>query len=130
MAYAFEILQETLQIYRFDPTDILTVMPHAAKLSIFSLTATEEEISLVAPADFELPMPPRAVHGVWRALKVEGPLDFSAIGILADISATLAEAGISIFVISTFDTDYVLVKAEKLDATRKALRAAGHQLRG
>jgi len=53
-------------------------------------------------------------------------LDFSLTGILADISAVLAKAEISIFAISTFDTDYILVKSEKLQATKKALQQAGY----
>jgi hypothetical protein len=63
----------------------------------------------------------------WRALAVKGPLDFGLTGILASIAAPLAEAGISIFAISTFDTDYVLVKAERLDDAVEALRRAGHR---
>jgi hypothetical protein len=62
----------------------------------------------------------------WRALAVEGPLDFGLTGILASIATPLAEAGISLFAISTFDTDYVLVKAERLDDAMEALRRAGH----
>jgi hypothetical protein len=61
-------------------------------------------------------------------LAVAGPLDFGLTGLLASIAAPLAEAGISIFAISTFDTDYVLVKAEKLDDAADALRRAGHRI--
>jgi len=62
----------------------------------------------------------------WSCIKVLGPLDFSLTGILADISAVLAKASVSIFAISTFDTDYVLVKSEKLPVARNALQKAGY----
>jgi len=61
----------------------------------------------------------------WRAFKVCGPLDFGLVGILAKISAALADAGVPLFAVSTYDTDYILVKAEKLDTAIIALRAQG-----
>jgi hypothetical protein len=61
-------------------------------------------------------------------LKVEGPLDLSLTGILASLSAPLAEAGISIFAVSTFDTDYLLIKANDLQNTIQVLRQAGHHI--
>ena len=64
----------------------------------------------------------------WRALKVQGPLAFSMVGVLAELSSLLAGAGVSIFVLSTFDTDYLLVKEEKLEAAVRALIEAGHQV--
>ena len=60
----------------------------------------------------------------WSCIKVIGPLDFSLTGILSDISVILAKAKISIFAISTFDTDYILVKSEKLQAAKKVLKQA------
>ncbi len=64
----------------------------------------------------------------WRCLQVRGPLDFNQIGVLAALSAPLAKSGVSIFSISSFDTDYVLVKAAKLEVALQALRAAGHRI--
>ena len=64
----------------------------------------------------------------WRALGVLGPLDFGLTGILASIAAPLAAAGVSIFAISTYDTDYVLVRETALATAVDALRAAGHEL--
>lgn len=64
-------------------------------------------------------------HG-WRALQVEGPLDFSLTGILASLATPLSGAGISIFAISTYDTDYLLVKEVHLDRARKVLEALGY----
>ncbi len=62
----------------------------------------------------------------WRILKVDGPLEFSLTGILASVAGPLAKAGISIFAISTFDTDYVMVKSEKAEEAVKVLTKAGH----
>ena len=64
----------------------------------------------------------------WRCLEILGPLGFSMTGIISRISGTLADAGISIFTISTFDTDYILVKKDTLDATKAALKQKQYQL--
>ncbi|MEO1971551.1 MAG: ACT domain-containing protein, partial [Pirellulaceae bacterium] len=57
-----------------------------------------------------------------------GPLDFSIVGVIATLTGTLAAADISVFAVSTFDTDYLLVKQQDLDATVKSLTIAGHQI--
>jgi hypothetical protein len=62
----------------------------------------------------------------WRALAVVGPIEFNAVGILASLAAPLATAGVSIFALSTYDTDTILVRDSALPATFAALRAAGH----
>jgi hypothetical protein len=64
----------------------------------------------------------------WRAFKVRGPLDFGLVGILAGISGVLADAEVSIFAISTHDTDYILVRGAQLEAAVTALRAAGYEV--
>ena len=65
----------------------------------------------------------------WKCLKVEGPLDFSLIGILASLTACLANADISVFAISTYDTDYLMVKEENLDVACLVLCQEGHNLK-
>jgi hypothetical protein len=72
-----------------------------------------------------VPADVRAERG-WRAFKVEGPLDFSLTGILSRIAAPLTDAGVSIFAISTFDTDYVLVRESALEKAKRALTDSGH----
>jgi len=62
----------------------------------------------------------------WRCLKLHGPLDFSLTGILAALATPLAEAGISIFAISTYDTDYILVRDKDLARARSVLAECGH----
>ncbi len=89
-----------------------------------SVTRTAEELSIVLPAD-------RARAGWktetgWRMLQVAGPLDFELTGIVAGLTTPLAEAGLPVFVVSTFDTDYLLVRSDRLDAAIEALREAGH----
>ncbi len=64
----------------------------------------------------------------WRALAVEGPLDFGLTGVLASLTAPLAEAGVPVFVLSTWSTDFLLVPGVQLEAARVALTAAGHEL--
>ena len=101
------------------------VLPAWTGSSTFaSITRTPDELSIVCDEE-SVPEGARAETG-WNLLKVEGPLDFSAVGIVASLTAPIAAAGISIFVISTFDTDYLLVKAENLDTAADALRRAGH----
>lgn len=70
------------------------------------------------------------VEGGWRALMVVGPLDFSLTGVLADLAVPLADAGVSIFALSTYDTDFILVKETALTTAIDALRRAGHRVGG
>jgi len=88
-----------------------------------TVSRTRDELSVVCP---EARLPPgfeEAERG-WRGFKVEGPLDFALTGILARLAAPLAEAGISIFAISTFDTDYLLVRSGDLAAATTVLQQA------
>jgi uncharacterized protein len=106
------------------PADAPAPAPAAGALG--SVTRTAEELSIVCPvAD----APPGAeVECGWRALQVAGPLDFALTGVLAAIAVPLAEAEISIFAVSTYDTDYVLVREAALPAAAEALRRAGHEV--
>ena len=89
-----------------------------------SITRTSDELSIVC-AERDVPLGVKVDRG-WRALKIEGPLDLSLTGVLASIAVPLAEAKINIFAISTFDTDYVLVKADRVAEAIGVLRNAGH----
>lgn len=89
-------------------------------------TRTTDELSIVCGEE-HVPENVTAELG-WRGLKVVGPLDFSLVGILASLALPLAEAGISIFALSTYDTDYVLVKEADLDKACQTLMEAGHNL--
>ncbi len=88
------------------------------------MTYTTDELSIVCPGS-SVPADVRCEKG-WVAIKVRGPLDFSLTGILAALASPLAADGIPIFALSTFDTDYVLVKEQDLLRAKKALERAGH----
>jgi hypothetical protein len=91
-----------------------------------SVTRTAEELSIVC----ELASVPEGVRCEpgWRVLQIQGPLEFGLVGVLAAVAVPLAGAGVSIFAISTFDTDYILVKSSDLARSTRTLRAAGHTI--
>jgi hypothetical protein len=91
---------------------------------MYSITRTADELSIVVPDDVVLAGTRR--EGGWSCIKVLGPLDFGLTGILAGISRVLAEEEISIFAVSTFDTDYILIKKENCEHAMQALKAAGY----
>ena len=92
----------------------------------FNFTAvTDEEISLVCRT-CDVPEDTLIREDGWKGFRIEGVLDFSLIGILSKISGILAENGVGIFAVSTYNTDYVLMKAEQFDAGMKALEEAGY----
>lgn len=88
---------------------------------------TDQENSLVCPTEF---MPDDMIEREdgWRALRIQGILDFSLIGILAKISSLLAEHNIGIFVISTYNTDYILTKAENFERAVRVLADHGYEI--
>ena len=92
-----------------------------------SITRTSEELSIVC-AESLVPKGVKHEAG-WRLFKVDGPLDFALTGVLASVVAPLAQAGISIFSIATFNTDYVLVKDARIAEAVKALQSAGHSVK-
>lgn len=115
-------LTGTFSVCRLGPSD--SVPEWAESSNLLSITRTASELSIVCDQE-AVPGEVQAERG-WAALVVEGPLDFALVGILADLSAALAEAGVSLFAISTFDTDYLLVPETSLDRATSALRARGH----
>lgn len=99
-------------------------VPAWAAGSFVSVTRTPHELSIVCeqanvPSDIRM-------EGGWHALMVAGPLDFNLTGVLASLTAPLSAAGISVFAIATYDTDYVLVRARDLSHAVRVLRDAGH----
>ncbi|AAM06197.1 TPA: ACT domain-containing protein [Methanosarcina acetivorans] len=99
--------------------------------SFFSITKTPEELSLVCPESsipVNIPEKVRTEKG-WSCLKVEGPLDFGLTGILAGISKVLADNYISVFAVSTYDTDYILIREKCLKLAVRALEEAGYEVR-
>lgn len=86
---------------------------------------TDDEISLVCVTE-HTPAKTLEREDGWRGFRIEGVLDFSLIGILSRISGALADAGIGIFAVSTYNTDYIMVKAESFDKAAVVLAAAGY----
>ena len=93
----------------------------------FFAAKTDEEISLVCKTE-NVPQQTIQREDGWRCFRVEGTLDFSLVGILSKLSAILAENGISIFAVSTFNTDYVLVKKESFDRAMSVLSDKGYEM--
>lgn len=91
------------------------------------LGKTDEENSLVCMTD-EVPSNVIQRDDGWKGFRIQGVLDFSLIGILAEISVILAENGISIFAVSTYNTDYILIKIEKYQKALDVLKASGYQI--
>ena len=118
------LLRDTLAICRLDGR---ALVPNWAEGSSFlSLTRTADELSLVCSRA----VVPEGVTGEagWRCLRVAGPLGFGLTGILASLAVPLAAAGVSLFAISTYDTDYLLVREADLERAVQALRGAGHEV--
>ncbi|MBB4910400.1 ACT domain-containing protein [Actinophytocola algeriensis] len=103
-----------------------TEAPRIEAAGLVSITSTPTEVSIVCPTDVA-PETEHA-HPGWRLLTVRGPLEFDLTGIMAALAGELAAAGVSLFAVSTYDTDHVLVKAADLQRAVKALREAGHEI--
>lgn len=92
---------------------------------IFFIGKTDEELSLVCETEYA-PEKTLAREDGWRGFRIRGVIDFSLVGVLSELSAVLAENGIGIFAVSTYNTDYILVKEERFREALKALEKAGH----
>ena len=117
------ILDETYIIHKLDQS---TNLPEELiECEFYSLSNSQEELSLVCPEQMLIQSENNSPN--WKCLKVAGPLDLNLTGILAGISDTLAKAKISIFAISTFETDYVLIQKQVLETAKSALKSAGYK---
>jgi len=93
---------------------------------LISVTRTGEEVSVVC-AEAAVPDGVKCEKG-WRCLRIRGPLSFTETGVLSSLAAPLARAGISIFVVSTYDTDNILVKEKHLGTAQAVLASEGHTI--
>ncbi len=109
-------------VHRFAPE--VEIPAQVFSTDFLALVRTAEELSIVVPQ--EVALSGQRVELDWRLLKVVGPLEFSLTGILAGLAAPLAEAQIPIFAISTYDTDYLLVKQAQIEAAVRVLQARGY----
>ena len=118
------VLEGLYTIHRF-PSDH-DIPEQVYESEFYSISKSEDELSIVCNSSILLNSEKN--ESGWSCIKVSGALDFSLTGILADISAVLAGAEISIFAISTFDTDYILIKSQDLPSAGKVLLSSGYTL--
>lgn len=121
---ALRLVPGRLSVCRL-PADAPWPIPARAQ-SLFSVTRTAQEISIVCDED-EAPHGAR-VEAEWSCLEVVGPLDFQMVGVLAGLTHCLAAVGVSVFVMSTYDTDLVLVREHNLVPAMAALAQSGYAL--
>lgn len=123
MHLKFRQLADTFAICRLPPD---APVPQCTAAEFTSITRTAEELSIVCPVD-QAPSGANC-ESPWACFKLEGPFPFSLTGVLASFLDPLAERGIPIFAVSTFDTDYILVKEEHAARAVETLTTAGHTL--
>lgn len=123
-AISLTLLPEHLSIFRFDPSVPLTSL--GGLTEVWSITRTRRELSVVAEegacsaADEEDPG--------WRCLYVDGPIPFNLTGVVAGITTAIAAQGLPVFVLSTFDSDLILLRSESLDEALPALKDSGYMV--
>lgn len=123
--FSLDIFPDSFAICRLEPD---TPIPEWAHGDFLSITRTQEEHSIVCPQD----RVPDAVRSEkdWRCLRVAGKLDFSLVGVIASLTGPLADAGIGVFVVSSFDRDFLLVRDADLGRAVEVLEGAGHRIAG
>ena len=117
------LLDENFSIHRFN--ELNEVPDKIFQSSFFNITRTDDEVSVICPSSLNFDS--KQCNKDWRCIKVMGPLDFNLTGILANLSQVLANAQISIFSLSTYDTDYILVKSVTIKKSIAALESAGYK---
>ena len=122
MQIKLETIEGEYSICRLSPD---APIPEWAEAGFCSITRSENELSIVVKAG-GIPEPLERENG-WKMFRVAGSLDFSMVGVIAGISRVLADSVISIFVISTFETDYILVKSDQFDSAVTTLKTAGYE---
>jgi len=124
MKLTLKLLSECFTVHRFPTNNEIPSQVFSAP--IYFIAKTFDEVSIVLPDNIAINSDKSEPN--WQALQVVGPLDFSLTGILSDIAAILANEKISIFAISTFDTDYILVKKDTVDNAVNVLKANDYQV--
>lgn len=119
------VLDGVFTVYQFDKKAKIDLNSFDPK-GFFSVTFTDEEISIVTKEDLELKG--SKIEKNWRCLKIQGPLDFNLIGVIHGIWDVLMKAEVSLFVISTYNTDYFLVRENMLHKALEALKNNGYDI--
>lgn len=125
MSLKLVVTSEEYTVHRFPPDHAL---PALAPAGFCSIVRTRDELSVICGSDQRMPSE-RSEPG-WRLFVFEGPLPFTLTGVLASVLTPLAQANIGVLALSSYDTDYVLVKALHVTAAARVLRAAGHTVIG
>jgi hypothetical protein len=125
MNLTLTLLAETFTLHRLNVR--ADIPPAALRSPFFAITRSEDELSLVLPESIEIAS--ESSEAGWACFKVEGPLEFGLVGVLAGIAGALAGSGVPLFALSTFDTDYILVKRGQVQAAKEALTSAGFGVR-
>ena len=120
------ILNDKYSIYKFKSESALPAWIYSSEF--YSITKTRDEVSVVAIQTDLTSEDIICKNNDWRMIKIEGPLDFSIVGIIADLSAIFKKKNISIFTLSTYDTDYILLKQKDLDTGIQMLIENGHNI--
>jgi len=123
MAFNLIVLSKKYSIYKFLNQTVLPDWIYSS--DFYSITGTKDELSVVASQNDSISDNIKCNKN-WRILKISGPLDFSLVGIIADITCILKEKNIPVFIISTYDTDYILMKQKDLNNGIKALTRKGY----
>lgn len=124
MSFTLSVLEGTYAVCRLRRGS--HIPEWALKGDLYSITRTQDELSVVCRQD-DVPGHIQCNKG-WNCFKVEGPLDFSMTGVISTLTTSLASEGISVFVFSTYDTDYIMVKSKDLEKAVNALTATGHRV--
>jgi uncharacterized protein len=119
------VLEHRLAVCRLEPRAEIPKWVSGAPF--FCVTRTAGELSVICPEE-RIPAGTPCERG-WRALEVEGPLEFGLTGVLASLAVPLAESEVGILAIATYETDYVLVQESQLDLAAQALRERGREVR-
>jgi uncharacterized protein len=124
VSLTLDALPERFAVVRLPPATGVPPLPLGGAL--LALTVTPEEISIVCAE--QVAPPGGELAGGWRALRVAGELDFSLVGIIAALTGALARAQVSVFALSTYTTDYLLVREGQFGQAIEALRVAGYTI--
>jgi hypothetical protein len=118
------LLPETFAICRLEPDAAIPAW--LPRQGFTAVIRTTDELAIYSPEE-PIPQDVQAARG-WRAFELAGPFDFGETGVIASVAAPLAEAGISISVLATYDTDYLFVHQDALESAAEVLAAAGHHI--
>jgi uncharacterized protein len=124
--FTISVLPDLLAIARLEVDE--ETPEWAVGTGFLSITRTPDELSIVCAVD-RVPEKVHASRG-WRALKLEGPFDLDLVGVLVSVAVPLAQAGVGILPIGSYDTDYLLVRARQLNEAVKSLVQAGFDVQG